>query len=131
MTPSRDLLDAIRTHLDAFELPPPWSIYLASYSDRPAACVTLGIREPSLIAFGLLAWADSLADVTAQTWRPPSGDTVHLSITGQLSDGVVIRVSGHLRFTRRGIGGDLTPGASKAVPLVLLWQWANPGEASV
>ena len=130
MTPSRDLLDAIRTHLDAFELPPPWSIYLASNSDRPAASVTLGIREPSQIGLGLLAWADSLTDVTAQIWRPPSGDTVHLSITGQLSKGVVIRVSGHLPVSRRGIGGDLTPGASKAVPLVLLRQWANPGEAS-
>jgi len=130
MTTTRDLLDAIHTHLDAFELPPPWSIYLASYSDRPAVTVTLGIREPSQIALGLLAWADTLTDVTAQTWRPPPGDTVHLSITGQLSEGVVIRAFGHLPFTRRGIGGDLTPGASKAVPLVLLRQWANPGEAS-
>jgi hypothetical protein len=48
-----------------------------------------------------------------------------------LSDGVVVRILGHLPFARGGIGGDLAPGASKAVPLVLLRQWANPGEVSV
>jgi hypothetical protein len=130
VTTTRDLLDAIRTHLDAFELPPPWSIYLTSYSGGPAAGVNLAVREPSQIAVALLAWADTLTDVTVQTWRPPHGDTMDLSITGVLSDGIVVRISGHLPFARGGIGGDLAPGASKAVPLVLLRQWADPGEAS-
>jgi hypothetical protein len=131
MTTTRDVLDAIRTHLDAFELPPPWSIYLTSYSGGPAASVNLAVDEPSQIAEALLAWADTLTDVSAQSWRPLHGDIVDLSITGQLSDGVVVGISGHLPFTRRGIGGDLTPGARKAVSLVLLRQWADPGEASV
>lgn len=130
MTTTRDLLDAIRTHLDAFELSSPWSIYLTSYSGGPAASVNLAVREPSQIAEALLAWADSLTDVTAQTWRPSHGNTVDLSITGQLSDGVLVRISG-LPFRPRGIGSDLAPGASKAVPLMLLRQWADPGEASV
>jgi hypothetical protein len=131
MTTTRDLLDAICTHLDAFELPSPWSIYLTSYSGGPAASVDLAVREPSQIAVALLAWADTLTDVTAQTWRPSHGGAVDLSIIGVLSDGVGVRISGHLPFARGGIGGDLVPGASKAVPLVLLRQWADLGEASV
>ena len=131
MITTRDLLDAIRTHLDAFELPPPWSIYLTSYSGGPAASVNLAVREPSQFAVALLAWADTLTDVTAQTWRQSHGGTVDLSITGVLSDGIVVRISGHPPFACGGIGGDLAPGASKAVPLVLVRQWADPGEESV
>jgi len=131
MTTTHDLLDVIRTHLDSFELPPPWSIYLTSYSGGPTASVNLAVREPSQIAVALLAWADTLTDVTVQTWRPSHGGSVDLSITGVLSDGVVVRISSHLPFARGGIGGDLAPGASKVVPLALLRQWADPGEASV
>lgn len=34
------------------------------------------------VAGGLLTWADSLADVTADMWRTPAGIWVHLSLTG-------------------------------------------------
>jgi hypothetical protein len=90
----------------------------------------LALRGPSQIARGLLAWADTLTDVTAEAWRPPEGDTVHLCVIGQLREGVVVRVFGHVPFTSRGIGGDLGPGESKVVPWVLLREWANPGEVS-
>ena len=39
------------------------------------------------IAAALLSWADTLTAVTAHAWRVPSGHSVHLSVTGQLSRG--------------------------------------------
>ena len=130
MTTICDLLDVIRTHLGAFEVMEPWSVHVTSYSGGSRVSVQLAVREPSAIALGLLAWADTLTEVTAETWRPPHGDTMHLCVTGQLPGGVVVQVCGHLPFTRHGLGGDLAPDASKAVPLGLLRQWANPGEVS-
>jgi hypothetical protein len=90
--------------------------------------VQLARREPPEIAGALLAWADTLAKVTAEAWRVPSGDCVHLSVIGQLSGGVSVRVHGGVPFTEHSIGGDLTPDASTTVPLALLCEQATVGE---
>jgi hypothetical protein len=82
----------------------------------------------------LLAWADTLTDVTAEAWRVPSGDCVHLSVIGQLPGGVSIRVHGGVPFTEHStehsIGGDLAPDASTTVPLAVLRAQVTVGEVT-
>ncbi|MGB6164386.1 MAG: hypothetical protein WCF33_05195 [Pseudonocardiaceae bacterium] len=82
------------------------------------------------IASGLLAWADTLPETITETWRTPSGDSVHLSVIGQLPDDVSTRVYGGMAFTQRGIGADLTPDTNTTVPLAILRHLATPGEVT-
>src|SRR3712207_6773896 len=128
MTTTGELLDAIRAHLDAFDVAEPWSVYLTTYSAGPSVDMQLSLREPSQIAQELLAWADTLTEVTAEAWRPAGGDMVHLAVIGQLSEGIVVRVFGLVPLTSRGLGGNLAAGDNTVVPLVLLRQWASSGE---
>jgi hypothetical protein len=102
---------------------------VASFSG-PNVTVQLARREPPAIAGALLAWADTLTDVTAEAWRVPRGDCVHLSVIGQLPGGVLIRVHGGVAFTGHGIGGDLAPDASTTVPLAVLRAQATVGEVT-
>jgi hypothetical protein len=129
-TTATDLLDSIRAHLTAFELPALWSVNVTRSVSGPNVSVQLACHEPPEIASGLLVWADTLIGVTAEAWRVPSGDTVHLSVTGQLPDGASIRVYGGVVFTEPGIGADLTPDASTTVALVALRGWAALGEVA-
>jgi hypothetical protein len=78
-----------------------------------------------------LVWADTLTEVTAEAWRVPSGDCVHLSVLGQLPGGVSVRIYGGVAFTEHGIGADLVPGASMSVPLAVLRERATLGEATL
>ena len=87
-------------------------------------------REPSAIAAGLLAWADTLSETSTETWRVPEGDSVHVSVTGQLPGGFTIRVFGGLRVTDCGVGTDLAPDAIATLPLATLHYLAVPGRAS-
>jgi hypothetical protein len=80
------------------------------------------------IARWILACADTLIETTAEAWRVPRGDSVHLAVTGRLSEGVLVQVYGSLPYTPHGIGADLTPGASKTVPWAVLRERATPGE---
>jgi hypothetical protein len=91
----------------------------------------LACHQPPQIASALLAWADTLTEVTAEAWRVPGGDSVHLSVLGQLPGGVSVRVYGGVPFTQHGIGGDLAPDASKTVPLAVLRERATLGEVTV
>ncbi len=91
----------------------------------------LACHHPPQIATGLLAWADTLTEVTIEAWRVPSGDTVHLSVIGRLPGGVSIRVYGGVPFTERGIGADLAPDASTTVPLAVLRERATLGQVSL
>ncbi|MBV9011104.1 MAG: hypothetical protein JO272_03470 [Pseudonocardiales bacterium] len=125
-----DLLDALRAHLNDFDVPPVCSVELTTTAYSGEAQVSLQLAAPHLpgIADGLLAWADTLRQTTTEAWRVPRGDSVHLSVTGRLCGGVLIEVYGGLSFTEHGIGGDLTPGARKTVSLAVLRECANPGE---
>ena len=77
-------------------------------------------HTPNAVARGLVAWADTLTQVTAQAWRAPRGDSVHLSVTGRLPGGASVLVYGGLRATRRAPGTELAPDAATAVPLPML-----------
>jgi hypothetical protein len=123
-----DLLNALRTHLSDFELPPLGSVHLTRYSGGAQVSLQLATHHLPEIAAGLLAWADTLTETTTEAWRVPRGDSVHLSVIGRLSGGVLVEVYGGLEFTEHGIGRDLAPGARKTVPLSVLRERATPGE---
>jgi FtsP/CotA-like multicopper oxidase with cupredoxin domain len=120
MTTTVDLLAALCAHLTAFELPAVASVHVAASLSVPQVTVQLTCHEPSVIAQGLLAWADTLTQVTAQAWRVPQGDSVHLSVTGLLPDGASVLVYGSHGATRNGLGADLAPDAATTIPLSML-----------
>ena len=126
-----DRLDSLRAHLAAFELPELYSVTLLNAWGGLTVSAQLAAHHPPQIASGLLAWADTLTDVTIEAWRVPSGDTVHLSVIGQLPDGVTIRVYGGVPFTEHGIGADHTPDASTTVPWALLRERATLGQVTL
>jgi hypothetical protein len=124
-TTTVDLLDSLRAHLADFELPALWSVNLTQSSGEPNVSMQLACHQAPQIAGALLAWADTLTGVTAEAWRVPSGDSVHLSVLGQLPNGVSVRVYGGVPFTQHGIGTDLAPDASTTVPLAVLRERAT------
>lgn len=126
-----DLLDLLRAHLASAELPALWSVNVTASSAGPSVSMQLASREPPELAAGLLAWADTLAEVTTEAWRVPSGERVHLSVIGQLPEGITIRAYGAIAFTERGIGTGLAPDARTTVPLAALRTMAASREMRV
>lgn len=125
-----DLLGTIRAHLTAVELPQVYSVNLVTTHGGSAVSMQLACHHLPDIASGLLAWAETLTNVTAEVWRVPSGDSVHLSVIGRFSEGVPIRVYGGVAFTKNGIGADLTPDTSATVPLAVLREQTTLGEVT-
>ena len=130
-TTTVDLLDAIHTHLAEFELPDMWLVQVAASRLGPQVNVQLTDREPPEIAGALLAWTDTLDAVTAESWRVPSGESVHLSVTGHLPDGVSVKVYGSLPFHDCGFGSDLEPNATTTIPLQTLRHLSANAEVAV
>ncbi|HWR47199.1 MAG TPA: hypothetical protein VN327_06230 [Pseudonocardiaceae bacterium] len=127
-TTVRDLLDTIRGHFDQFKLPELYSVHVITISDEPRVSAQLAAHHPSQIITDLLTWASTLTHLTLEAWREPSGQAVHLSVTGQLAEEVTIRVYGALPITPHVPGADLAPGASATVPLTVLRHLATPKE---
>ena len=96
--------------------------------NRPSVTAQLACHTPPQTGSALLAWADTLTDVTAEAWRVPSGEDVHLSVIGRLSGGASIRVYAGVVFTEHGIGADLPPDASTTVPLATLHKRVTLGQ---
>jgi hypothetical protein len=130
-TTTVDLHDAIHTHLADFELPDMWSLQVVASRLGPQVSVQLAHREPPEIAGALLAWADTLDAVTAESWRVPSGESVHLWVTGRLPGGVSVRVYGCLPFRGSGFGGDPEPNATTTIPLHTLRHLSAMAEVTV
>jgi hypothetical protein len=132
MTSIGDLLAALCAHLTAFDLPPAIaSVHtVTTAGGSPDITVQLACREPDDLAQGLLVWADTLTEVTAQAWREPHADWVHLSVTGLVPGGVSVRIYGGLRITDRAPGAGLEPNATATVPLMTLRHLATPGHAT-
>ena len=129
MTTAVDLLAAINTHLAEFELPPIASVQVVAATTAPQGTVQLVCHDLGNTARGLLAWADTLTQVTAQAWRVTAGDSVHLSVTGRLAGGASVLVYGGLWAQHRGLGADLAPGATTPIPLTILRHAATIQEA--
>ena len=126
-----DRLDSLRAHLAAFELPELYSVTVVTAVGTLDVSAQLACHHPPEIASGLLAWADTLTNVTIEAWRVPSGDSVHLSVIGRLPNGVSIRVYGGMAFTEHGIGATLAPDASTTVPWALLREQATLGQVTL
>ncbi|MDQ3764803.1 MAG: hypothetical protein M3460_25755 [Actinomycetota bacterium] len=125
------LLDATRAYLTQFDVPAPWSVTVNAYLDEPNVTLQITCREPTELAAALLAWADTLTAVTAEAWRVPDGNSVHLSITGRLPCGEPLRIYGAVPVTEHGIGTDLAPDTATTIPLVALRHLATPGQAAI
>ena len=128
-TTAMDLLDSLCAHLAAFELPDLCSVHASLH--EPHLTAQLRAQDPPQLAAGLLAWADTLTDPTAEAWRVPNGHSIHLSITGQLSGGVNVHVYGGVPVTAHSPGGDLAPGTTAPVSLAILRHLAAPGDVTL
>lgn len=124
-----DLLDLVRTHLAEFELPALWSINITTAVIARKVSVQLDCDECPKVAGALLAWADTLSEVTAEVWQVPRGDSVHLSVIGRLSDGTKVHVYGGVPSTEFDLVPELAHNARTTIPLAVLRAMATPGEA--
>ncbi|MBV9729079.1 MAG: hypothetical protein JO309_06675 [Pseudonocardiales bacterium] len=122
------LLEILRAHLARFELPQPCSVHLTPFLSTETVSAQLARHTPAQTNAALLAWADTLTTVTAGAWRVPTGEDVHLSVSGHLPGGVPIRIYAGVAFTTHGIGAELTPGASTTLPLAALRKQLTPGK---
>lgn len=125
-----DLLDAIRAHLAEFELPELWAVEVTASTSGPGVSAQLVSDEAPVIAAALLAWADTLDEVTAEAWRVSDGRSVHLSVTGRLSGGTAVRVYGGVWFPACGLGAALSPGERTPVLLGALRSVASLAEVA-
>jgi hypothetical protein len=128
VTNTVDLIRALNAHLNEFELPAMASVRASAYTSQ--LTVQLPSSAPFTIAAGLLAWADTLTEITTEAWRDPHGDSVHLSVTGLLPEGITVEIYGALPISERAPGADLAPGATTTVTLATLRHIATPGHAT-
>lgn len=124
------LLDALRTHLTEFDLPAPCSARFTTYPSGPQISMQIARHDTHETACAVLAWADTLTQVTAEAWRAPSSNSVHLSVTGHLPDGVCLRIYGAVPVIEHGLGADLAPNAATTIPLATLRHLATEGEVT-
>ncbi|MCA1709709.1 MAG: hypothetical protein LC808_43110, partial [Actinobacteria bacterium] len=129
MTTIYDPLAALCARLAEFELPAIPSVHAGDALSASQVCLQLTYHEPSAITQGLLAWADTLTQVTAQAWRIPPDDSVHLSVTELLPGSVSVQVDSGLWGTHRGLDSDLSPGATTIIPLPMLRHAATVEES--
>jgi hypothetical protein len=131
VTTAVDLLGAVCAHLAKSELPAIVSVHVAASVPPPQVSVQLACHDPRGIAQGLLAWANTLDEVTAEIWRVPRSDSVHLSITGLLVPaGATIQVYASTPVTGCGLGADLAPDTSTPIPIPALKSLAAFGEVT-
>lgn len=125
------LLGSIREHLTAYRLTTPLASVTAGCDVIDGEHVTVHLRHSLLsgLASGLLAWVDTLTKVTVTAWRPPHGETVHLTVTGERHDTTRVVVYGGVDFAE-DVFGDLQPGGRQGVALSVLRGWAS-GTAGV
>jgi hypothetical protein len=119
------LLGSIREHLSAFPLTFPLVSVYAGCDLTHGEHVTVHLSAARLadLAGALLGWAGTLTGIAVTAWRPPHGQTVHLTLTGQLHDSTRVNVFGGIVYTDT-IFGDLQPEGRQGVALSILRAWA-------
>jgi hypothetical protein len=124
------LLNAIGGHLTKFGLSAEMASVRVASDGLDGDHVTVHLRHVQLadLATALLEWADTLTRITATVWRPPHGETVHLTVTGQLFDATPVEAYGGVDYTD-AMFGDLQPGGRQGVALSVLRAWAAGGSA--
>jgi hypothetical protein len=122
------LLGSVRDHLGAFSTGADIaSVFVGSDSvDGEYAVVQLRAGQLAGLAAGLLGWADTITGVTAEAWRPPTGVSVHLTVTGRLlHDSTPVKVYGGVPYTADVFGPDLQPDGRQSLGLSVLRGWAS------
>lgn len=124
------LLGSVREHLTAFPLPFPLVSVNAGSDQTDGERITVHLRAGHLpdLASALLGWAGTLTGIAVTAWRPPHGQTVHLTLTGQLHDSTRVNVFGGIVYCDT-IFGDLQPEGRQGVALSVLRAWAAGGSA--
>jgi hypothetical protein len=125
--PVAGLLAAIGEHLAAFELAEPASVDVrAIASDEPVSVQLDRLGLPA-VAAELLAWADTLTDVSAHAWR--NYPSVHLRLLGRLTDGTGVRVYDSVPADDVASLG-LDPNSRCPITLGRLRAWADLADAA-
>ncbi|QFU94275.1 hypothetical protein YIM_45725 [Amycolatopsis sp. YIM 10] len=95
---------------------------------RPVTVQLCEVGLPRTCA-ALVVWADTLAEVSASLWRTPSGDSVHLDVTGRVPAGVPIRVYDAVPFDAVSFP-DVPPDTRQDLAVSLLRMWSRGGEVA-
>lgn len=121
------LLDAVRDHLTEHPVPADISSVQVAVNPLDGEHATVHLRHLGLaeLAGALLGWADTLTEITATAWRPPTSDRVHLAVTGRLATGPRVEVYGGVPFTESVFGADLQSGGQQSLALSVLRGWAT------
>lgn len=124
------LLDSIRDHLATHRLPAEIATVTVGSDVANGEHVIVHLRHVKLpeLAAALLTWADTFIQITVTAWRPRHGETVHLTVTGQLADATRVEVYGGTDYTE-ALFGDLQPNGRHGVALSVLRAWAAGGTA--
>ncbi|MCE7011513.1 hypothetical protein LWC34_53180 [Kibdelosporangium philippinense] len=111
------VLTSVAEHLGGFELNEPVQVTVQALRCGPSATVQLPGRSLPELAAELLAWADTLDNVTATVWRPhwPDDEQLHLEIRGDLTDNTTVKVFGGL------FNGPDVPGLGYGRRIELSW----------
>lgn len=124
------LLDSIRDHLATHRLPAEIATVTVGSGVADGEHVTVHLRHVKLpeLAAALLTWADTFTRISVTVWRPRHGETVHLTVIGQLADATHVEVYGGTDYTD-ALFGDLQPNGRHGVALSVLRAWAAGGSA--
>ncbi len=122
------LLGSVREHLAAFrDGADIASVQIACdsiYGEH--AVIQLRTGQLADLAAGLLGWADTITSVSAEAWRPPTGTSVHLTVTGRLlHDSTLVKVYSGVPYTADVFGADLQPDGRQSLGLSVLRGWAS------
>jgi hypothetical protein len=118
------LLGSIREHMTAHRINVEIDSVRADACDGGIIAVQLTHNPLPRVAAGLLAWANTLTNVTAAAWRFRYGDNVHLRITGQLPDAIRIEVYGAVAYSDTLLGTELPRDSRRHLTLDDLRSWA-------
>jgi len=123
----------LAAHLADHTLPEPAALRVSTRGLHSEVMAQLCATSLPTVAKDLLAWADTLTTITAEAWRVPTGEYIHLSLTSTLTGpastaeldifGAVAYASAHFP--------DLQAGNRRTVPLGQLRSWATldgPGD---
>ncbi|MCE7008268.1 hypothetical protein LWC34_36455 [Kibdelosporangium philippinense] len=113
------VLTSVAEHLGGFELNEPVQVTVRALRGGPSGTVQLAGGSLPELAAELLAWADTLDNVTATVWRPhwPDDEQLHLEIRGELTDNTQVKVFGGL------FNGPDVPGLGYGCRIELSWAW--------
>jgi hypothetical protein len=121
-------------HLVQHQLPEPASLHLTTNTlDQAEARVQVHSSSLAHTAGLLLAWANTLTDMTLRAWRPENSTSVHLDVDATLTGPagtVALTVFGGTDFTETVFPG-LEPGQRRPVSLGQLTAWATGTGAEV